>query len=73
MKGTNKAKAQEQPKMDDEAIRDTDSIGSSTPEITTRSDHLHPLKQQRGRERERGEAHEREKERRTRILRGMDQ
>lgn len=37
MKGMNKAKAREQPKMDDEAIRDTDSIGSSTPEITARS------------------------------------
>ena len=37
MKGMNKAKAREQPKVDDEAIKDTDSIGSSTPEITARS------------------------------------
>ena len=37
MKGINKAKAREQPKVDDEAIKDTDSIGSSTPEITARS------------------------------------
>jgi hypothetical protein len=36
MKGSNKAKAKEQLKMDDEAIRDTDSIGSSTPEIAAR-------------------------------------
>jgi hypothetical protein len=37
MKGPNRTKAKEQLKMDDEANKDTDSIGSSTPEITARS------------------------------------